>query len=1250
MACKAFQANIFNKSKCQNCFKSREVHVPTHPRMENAKALYAGWLCLAPEGTDFEKTPARSRKWQRRFFVLYEHGVVTFALDDLPCTLPQGTLDMNACTTILDAEARTGQKNTLCIITTLREVYLRADSKDTINGWGDQLVVFVKANAGNLKKKRKVDAASMQVPSPANMAAPTSQGKVGGEELRLREIRVSPAVTCVSDRDARDIGDARKPFDPCREPNEQESCSAKTHAHGTDAQPAGRDATDRHVRTYGDGGDSEPAEREVKAAGWKDRINSVAGGRTLERPDLSECKKGWLVKLDEDTQWRKYWFVLFADRLTFYKDILAEEASEQEGQVDLSESFKVSEQQVHKNYGLQIHTPRGVCTLSAMTAGIRRNWIQALLKNRRAAPDVSGLSGLAGGGGDPKPDSLPKECTTRDRLPKPRSVLERKREGRYKTFDWADFRPPAVSAETSDVARSATPPSLSPAPCGDLEKKRRREARRRRFESILGLPPGREVMGDAAAAATLKHQMEACWKQVERKNSPRSSRMHRIDDKAESAHDCAEALEELKRQLELSERSRRELEARLRVWTSCDAAATTSRDELHAPGYTIPEWPRCDETDDLLTVRRQSAASPPSDDDWDFRTVGPPPNGSRDREEFAGDCRELPGTDAPPRPDSEGDRELVREARTPGGREKGRPGEADREKGSPCEADRQIPRPEELPGLAERLEVPEEELPGLAEKLEVPEEELPGLAERLEVPEEELPGLAERLEVPEVEHGPGEDERSLLRCFRATEAKVAEMEGKLRALELSCERLQAENGAPKEQNAPCGRALGSAAADQSTRRLLEWSELKWKVLDRFLEVVDRLDTGKTKTGDQEEAPDQLKPEELWSVLLDGAVASRLPERDGALPDTVSENRMTTFGGDTLPEDGSPSGLEGKCVPGLLGRVLGTRDDPESGGKLEFLGTMAQIIASWINTTSSGAREKAGMTADRLRATFIFSTEAAFCCHVTSKCDRLLEENARLRRRLSRQEGRVASLDEREDAGEASTMTGRVRDLEGRLASDRIRHEREMQKIKAECERGLATMEDCHVTAVEELQRQHQREVESLLAQRDRMLEEEAVATATAMEAIQHAHRVELDGEVQRRCRSLNVTGNALLEEVYKQHSQELAAYQRQLDDLSYGLTIKCVEMTRVAQQLDAQREMLSRWQKENRDLAEQNQELSAQLAAQVEGPSALPADRDAAGLRKMQLLLRVKESQLQSARRQSAALRERLREAQSRLG
>lgn len=47
-----------------------------------------------------------------------------------------------------------------------------------------------------------------------------------------------------------------------------------------------------------------------------------------------------------------------------------------------------------------------------------------------------------------------------------------------------------------------------------------------------------------------------------------------------------------------------------------------------------------------------------------------------------------------------------------------------------------------------------------------------------------------------------------------------------------------------------------------------------------------------------------------------------------------------------------------------------------------------------------------------------------------------------------------------------------------------------------CQRGLASMEECQETVVEELQRRHQQEVQRLLLDRDRLLEEESAATAT----------------------------------------------------------------------------------------------------------------------------------------------------------
>ncbi|KAF4092631.1 hypothetical protein AMELA_G00023430 [Ameiurus melas] len=154
VCCKKFQANVFDQNRCQNCFKSRELHVLTREEMEQVKPIYASWLCLAPEGLDFDNLMQRSRKWQRRFFILYEHGCLEFALDELPSTIPQGSVNLHQCTDVIDAEGRTGQKNTLCIITPDQEIYIRGDSKEIINGWCEQLLVFRQINEQRRRKKR----------------------------------------------------------------------------------------------------------------------------------------------------------------------------------------------------------------------------------------------------------------------------------------------------------------------------------------------------------------------------------------------------------------------------------------------------------------------------------------------------------------------------------------------------------------------------------------------------------------------------------------------------------------------------------------------------------------------------------------------------------------------------------------------------------------------------------------------------------------------------------------------------------------------------------------------------------------------------------------------------------------------------------------------------------------------------------------------------------------------------------------
>ncbi|XP_064179093.1 myosin phosphatase Rho-interacting protein isoform X6 [Anguilla rostrata] len=662
--CRKFQANIFNKSKCQNCFKPRELHLLTDQDLNQAKPIYGGWLCLAPEGTDFDNPMQRSRKWQRRFFVLYEHGCLRFALDESPSTLPQGTVNMNQCIDVIDAEPRTGQKNALCIITPEQEYFIRGENKEIINGWSEQLVVYPRTNKQNQKKKRKVEPTTSQEPGPAKVAVtgsgipeaekvPDSRSIIWQEELHSREADV-PQVW-----PSADIPPLGSPLPPTGEAasadlnsdqgsvNGDEVDRGGLPFHGTAPQPPldilspTGSTSSRHSGELGgiprchspapsdpfpsgssllsngshisgsmssldsdasgstvtstDSHPAEPLQRPHRAAGLHDATRSrrheaearkaekrsrvrsperqeaeplfsperssrsnvieklealelenaermeveeagrsgarqgrsetrrfqreeqrhdpaqgvdfhhstlppLRRAKSLDRrttesvmtPDLLNFKKGWMVKLDEQGQWKKYWFVLTDHSLRYYKDSIAEEASDLDGEIDLTTCYNVTEYQVQRNYGFQIHTQEAVYTLSAMTAGIRRNWIQAVMKNVRpsTAPDVASLADDHGPCGaletllkpDVTQDSPSSEASSVEREPGPKKsrARERRREGRSKTFDWAEFRPIAQALAQQRAQEADT----LQAELGDLERSKRREERRKRYESV----------------------------------------------------------------------------------------------------------------------------------------------------------------------------------------------------------------------------------------------------------------------------------------------------------------------------------------------------------------------------------------------------------------------------------------------------------------------------------------------------------------------------------------------------------------------------------------------------------------------------------------------------------------------------------------------------------------------------------------------------------------------------------------------
>ncbi|XP_054126674.1 myosin phosphatase Rho-interacting protein isoform X6 [Melozone crissalis] len=605
--CRKFQANIFNKSKCQNCFKPRESHLLNDEDLNQAKPIYGGWLLLAPEGTDFDNPVHRSRKWQRRFFILYEHGLLRYALDEMPTTLPQGTINMNQCTDVVDGEGRTGQKFSLCILTPEKEHFIRAENKEIISGWLEMLIVYPRTNKQNQKKKRKVEPPTPQEPGPAKMAVtssnipsaekvPATKSTLWQEEMRGKDQAdggsgIGPAQSPMQGQ----AGAASSMKDPVLDSKEEESsmngdridCGRKTRVESgyfslektkqdskleeqqlppppsppSPSTPNNRrsqviekfEALDienaEHMETSAPGGTALSSEtrqgRSEKRVFPRKRDFTCEGAavgsildvsasplsphrraKSLDRrstessmtPDLLNFKKGWLTKQYEDGQWKKHWFVLTDQSLRYYRDSVAEEAADLDGEIDLSTCYDVTEYPVQRNYGFQIHTKEGEFTLSAMTSGIRRNWIQTIMKHVRptTAPDVTrknfslklsvlkpsslpeeksktGSSFESGPKPSEKPDAEQAELDTEQKRSRAR---ERRREGRSKTFDWAEFRPiqqalvqeRANAADSSSSGSAAFPRDAGAADAdpGELERERarRREERRKRFEMI----------------------------------------------------------------------------------------------------------------------------------------------------------------------------------------------------------------------------------------------------------------------------------------------------------------------------------------------------------------------------------------------------------------------------------------------------------------------------------------------------------------------------------------------------------------------------------------------------------------------------------------------------------------------------------------------------------------------------------------------------------------------------------------------
>lgn len=119
-------------------------------------------------------------------------------------------------------------------------------------------------------------------------------------------------------------------------------------------------------------------------------------------------KKGWLMKQGLTKEWHKYWFVLQDVALLYYRDPKAESKGFLDGIIDLSLVQRIDKQDLPRHFGFYIRTFEGkTFVFSAITDGIRKNWIASLQKAANVSPSSNRCDSNSGSFNDSNNDKQP---------------------------------------------------------------------------------------------------------------------------------------------------------------------------------------------------------------------------------------------------------------------------------------------------------------------------------------------------------------------------------------------------------------------------------------------------------------------------------------------------------------------------------------------------------------------------------------------------------------------------------------------------------------------------------------------------------------------------------------------------------------------------------------------------------------------------------------------------------------------------
>ncbi|KAL9957137.1 hypothetical protein ACROYT_G038739 [Oculina patagonica] len=166
-ACRNFQPNVFNKSKCQNCFKLRDAHGSSSSsqdssfqsltRKQSGQKVYSrlrtvvksGVLCITTHES-VEKGKVLPSRWNKRWFVLNSTGTLDFFFHDEQknCSTERldGNINLDFCSGMFIGEADTGEPFSIGLKLGKTTYYLKAENRLELDNWSRVLKPFVQAS------------------------------------------------------------------------------------------------------------------------------------------------------------------------------------------------------------------------------------------------------------------------------------------------------------------------------------------------------------------------------------------------------------------------------------------------------------------------------------------------------------------------------------------------------------------------------------------------------------------------------------------------------------------------------------------------------------------------------------------------------------------------------------------------------------------------------------------------------------------------------------------------------------------------------------------------------------------------------------------------------------------------------------------------------------------------------------------------------------------------------------------------